>query len=176
MGSQGLSPAPACVGRRRARGVPRCSDVRPSGTLLVWALLLAGWLGCSPCLVASWDHVLRVPREGRERCRFKEEQHLGCDLDFFPPFSVFLLPCTTLGKLHLRFWDPQDAPSPRLQHRGAAWLCGVAVGQLVPRRPWRCLRCPAVGPPGLLSISRLEGESGWMRMVCVPQAPGELPG
>lgn len=41
-----------------------CLDVRPSGTLFVWALLLAGWLGCSLCLAASWDHVLHVPGEG----------------------------------------------------------------------------------------------------------------
>lgn len=62
LGSQGLFAAPVCVRRRMAPGVhadlPYCSDVRPSGTLLVWALFLAGWLRCSPCLAASWDHVL----------------------------------------------------------------------------------------------------------------------
>lgn len=113
---------------------PYCLDVRPSSTPLVWALLLAGWLGCSLCLAASWDHVLRVPGEGRERCRFKEEQCLGRDLDFFPPSSVFLLPRTALGKSHLRCWDTQDAPSPRLHQRGAVWLlwCGCRAARAHP--------------------------------------------
>lgn len=43
-----------------------CWDMRPSGLQLEWALLLAGGSGCSLCLAASWDHVLPVPREGRQ--------------------------------------------------------------------------------------------------------------
>lgn len=59
LGSQGLF---ARVGRITAPGVhtdlPYCLDVTLRGTL-------AGWLGCSPCLAASWHHhVLRVPGEG----------------------------------------------------------------------------------------------------------------
>lgn len=91
------------------------------------------WLGCSPCLAASWDHVLRVPRE---RCRFKEEENLGRDLDFFPPFPVFLLPCFS-PSLHLARCT-HSAGTPRMlpAHISirAEQLCGVPYANPIPSR------------------------------------------
>lgn len=149
--------------------LPRCSGVRPSGALLVWAL----WLACSPCLAASWDHVLRVPKEGRERCRFKEEQRLGRDLDFFHPFSILLLPCTAPWQVAPVVLGCSGCSQPASP---AERVCG-AVGQLVPISPgdpWSP-RCSAEGPPSLPRISPLQGRvGGFSSSVCVPGAPGEF--